>query len=268
MPLLTSPAFNAGDPSIADAPATDQRGEARVVGVIDIGAVERQSSVANADDYSTAKNTTLNVAAPGLLGNDTSDGVPTVALVTGASHGTLTLNADGSFSYTPVTGFHGTDTFEYSIVDGDLTVTALPPSATVTITVGSNQPPVAVNDSVTVLAGVNTPITVQVNDSDPDGDPITIVSVTQGTKGTVAIDGSQVRYTPNAGATGSDSFSYTISDGEATATATVTVRIQSASIPATGQSSWELVFGATSVLGAGLVLTGLARRRTQPSGTR
>ncbi|MCO5330719.1 MAG: Ig-like domain-containing protein [Ilumatobacteraceae bacterium] len=268
MPRLDSPALNAGDPAVSGAPATDQRGEARIVGVIDIGAVERAGSAAVDDNYAVAKNTTLNVPAPGVLGNDTVDGVPTVGLVTNATHGTLTLNADGSFSYTPMLGYHGTDTFVYDITDGDLTVTALPPSATVTITVGSNQPPVAVNDSITAITAVGTAIPVLANDSDPDGDPLSIVAVTQGLKGTVVIDGNQVRYTPLSGATGSDSFTYTISDGEATATATVTVRIQVGSIPATGQSSWELVFGATSVLGAGLVLTGLARRRSQPSGTR
>ncbi len=70
-----------------------------------------------------------------------------------------------------------------------------------------------------------------------------------------------MRYTPNANASGTDSFTYTISDGTTTVTATVTVTILRGRIPETGTSSWSLVFGAFGLLGAGMVLTGTARRR-------
>lgn len=64
----------------------------------------------------------MTVVAPGVLGNDTdADGdALTPVLVTGPAHGTLTLNADGSFTYTPTTGYHGPDSFTYAASDGTL----------------------------------------------------------------------------------------------------------------------------------------------------
>jgi len=78
------------------------------------------SPVAVNDLYSTNANTTLNQAAPGVLNNDADpEGATlTAQLVTGPSHGTLTLNANGSFSYTPTTNYTGSDNFSYSANDG------------------------------------------------------------------------------------------------------------------------------------------------------
>ena len=76
---------------------------------------------AAADDaYSTTEDTPLTVAAPGVLANDTDpDGDPlTAVLVTGPSHGTLTLNANGSFTYTPAANYNGPDSFTYRASDG------------------------------------------------------------------------------------------------------------------------------------------------------
>jgi VCBS repeat-containing protein len=77
--------------------------------------------VAANDTYSATESTTLTVAAAGVLANDTdSDSDPlTAVLVAGPSHGTLTLNANGSFTYTPTTGFTGTDSFTYKASDGE-----------------------------------------------------------------------------------------------------------------------------------------------------
>lgn len=87
------------------------------------------------DTYTTNENTPLTVVAPGVLGNDTdSQGKSlTAQLATGPSHGTLTLNADGSFTYTPNTYFAGTDSFTYMANDGIATSN----TATVTISVTS-----------------------------------------------------------------------------------------------------------------------------------
>ena len=76
--------------------------------------------VANADSYSFVPNKTLSIAAPGVLGNDdVFDGSNLVAaLVSGAAHGTVTLNANGSFTYAPATNFHGNDSFSYQAFDG------------------------------------------------------------------------------------------------------------------------------------------------------
>ncbi len=182
--LPGSPASEAGDPAISGAPTTDQRGLTRIVGAIDIGAVEAQI-VLEDDEFSTNEDTVLTVAVPGVLDNDQVD-VPAVASVVATpTSGTLVLNADGSFTYTPNANFHGSDTFRYTVTEADVTaLQAEPVSAEVTITVNPvNDPPVALPDTVTAMAGVNTPVTVVVNDSDSDGDPISIVGVTQGAKG-------------------------------------------------------------------------------------
>lgn len=99
----------------------------------------RPLPVATADSYSTAMNTPLTEAAPGVLGNDSSPlALPlTAVLVAGPASGSLTLNSNGSFTYAPSTGFTGTDTFTYSAFDGFGT-----PPTTVTITVTAPVVPV------------------------------------------------------------------------------------------------------------------------------
>jgi hypothetical protein len=105
--------------------------------------VTNNPPVAPDDAYSTDQDTPLNVAAPGVLANDSdADGDPlTAVLITDVSNGALTLNSDGSFSYDPDPGFFGIDSFTYVANDGldDSNV------ATVTITVNivANNPPIA-----------------------------------------------------------------------------------------------------------------------------
>ena len=269
LPDVGSLAIEAGDPAIVDPPEFDQRGEVRPNGVIDIGSVEVGNPAVN-DAYSVDEDAVLNVPAPGVLDNDLVGPAAIAELVNGPTHGTLTLDSDGSFVYTPPANFHGTDSFEYSVEPTNPTKPSsealTPMTATVTITVNPvNDPPQAIGDTASVVAGVAKPVTVVVNDTDTDGDVLTITGVTQGSKGTVVINGNTIVYTPNNKATGADSFTYTISDGQASSTATVNVTIIGGSIPATGQSSWALVLTATGLLGAGLVLRGSARRRPLPA---
>ena len=186
---------------------------------------------ANNDSYNTITNTTLSVAAPGVLGNDTDangDSLTSV-LVSGPAHGTLTLTNNGGFSYTPANNFSGTDTFTYQASDG-LTNSA---AATVTITVTTtavNHPPVANNDSYSTV--VNTTLTVGApgvlaNDTDPDGDILTAMVVTGPTNGTLNLSASGgFTYTPTNNFTGTDTFFYKANDGltnSGPATVTITV---------------------------------------------
>jgi len=94
----------------------------------------------------------------------------------------------------------------------------------------TNRAPVAVNDAIRINRNAGaTLIPVLVNDSDVDGDTLTVTSVTAPTNGTASNSGNGVVYTPRAGFFGTDTFSYTISDGKggsATATVTVTVADQ------------------------------------------
>ncbi|MDE8653109.1 tandem-95 repeat protein [Novosphingobium album (ex Liu et al. 2023)] len=102
--------------------------------------------VAVADAYSVNEDNTLTVAlASGVLANDTDADLDplTAVLVSGAAHGTLTLNADGSFTYAPNADFHGEDTFTYKANDGTVNGN----TATVTITVAS------INDAPVITSG-------------------------------------------------------------------------------------------------------------------
>jgi hypothetical protein len=101
-----------------------------------IGIQKIYPPTASADAYSVYQGHALSVAAPGVLGNDTdpqslSLTVATPRPVSGPSNGSLTLNADGSLSYTPNAGFSGTDSFTYRATNGQVEST----DATVTITV-------------------------------------------------------------------------------------------------------------------------------------
>src|SRR5207249_2166343 len=133
--------------------------------------------VAVNDSYSTNQNTTLTVAAPGVLANDSDvDGdTLTAILVTGPSHGTATLNSNGSFTYTPATNYNGPDSFTYMANDG----MANSNIATVSITViPVNDAPVAKNDAYST--NEDTALTVAspgvlANDSDADGDALTAI---------------------------------------------------------------------------------------------
>jgi VCBS repeat-containing protein len=113
--------------------------------------------VATVDSYTTDEDTALNVAAPGVLGNDTDvEGNPLTAIkVSDPANGSVVLNADGSFDYTPNGDFNGTDSFTYKANDGTLDSNV----ATVTITVNAiNDAPVA-GFSASPMSGV-APLTV------------------------------------------------------------------------------------------------------------
>src|SRR6185436_5563289 len=90
------------------------------------------SPIAAADSLSTEEDTPLTISAPGVLGNDTDPDGDTLSaeLVSGPAHGALTLNADGSLTYTPEANFNGEDSFIYKASDGSSTS-----ETTVTITV-------------------------------------------------------------------------------------------------------------------------------------
>jgi VCBS repeat-containing protein len=186
--------------------------------------------VANSDTYTVSENGTLSIAAPGVLANDTDvDGNPLTAVIgTGPSSGSLTLNANGSFTYTPNANFIGTDSFTYRANDG----TANSNIATVTLTViaASNTPPVATDDCYTT--NEDTPLTVTLpgllaNDSDADGNPLTAVLVSGPSHGTLTLNANgSFTFTPNANFNGNDTFTYRANDGTANSNlATVMITI-------------------------------------------
>jgi VCBS repeat-containing protein len=193
---------------------------------------------AYSDTYTTPKNTTLNVPAPGVLANDTDpEGDPlTASLLSSSQHGTVGLSGDGSFTYTPDVDYAGTDSFTYKANDG----TNDSNTATVTITITSaNTPPVANADTYTTPKNttLNIPAPgVLANDTDPDGNPLTasLMSATQ--HGTVSLSGDgSFTYTPDADYVGTDSFTYKANDGAADSnTVTVTITVKETGSPGGG----------------------------------
>ncbi|MDV7040500.1 cadherin-like domain-containing protein, partial [Dickeya solani] len=149
--------------------------------------------VAGSDSATTAEDTPVTVD---VLANDSDvDGNPLIVTAATAGNGSVVINPDGTLTYTPNTNFNGTDTVTYTVSDGQGGVA----TGTLTITVTAvNDAPVAANDSATTAE--DTPVTVDVlaNDSDVDGNPLTVTAATAG-NGTVVInaDGT-LTYTPNA----------------------------------------------------------------------
>jgi len=194
--------------------------------------------VARADAYTTAEDAPLTVAAPGVLGNDSdADADPlTATLVAGPAHGTLALNADGSFIYTPSADYNGPDRFTYKANDGP----AGSNIATVALTVTPvNETPIATGDAYGTAK--DTALTVAApgvlaNDTDDDSPALTAVLADGPTNGTLTLrpDGS-FAYTPNAGFAGVDRFTYRASDGATqSAPATVTIAVGDTATLTTG----------------------------------
>ncbi len=182
--------------------------------------------VAVNDSYTATEDVVLTVATPGVLANDTDidSSTLTAVVVTGPAHGTLTLAATGGFTYAPAANFNGNDSFTYRANDGALNSNV----ATVAIAVTAvNDAPVAVNDSATTPEDTTATISVLANDTDVDGDTLSVTAVSVPLHGGTAInpDGT-VAYTPSSNYNGADTFTYTISDGHGgTATGTVSVTV-------------------------------------------
>ncbi|HEY0548048.1 MAG TPA: Ig-like domain-containing protein, partial [Verrucomicrobiae bacterium] len=172
--------------------------------------------IANPDAYTTSEDAALAIGAPGVLANDSDpDGnAITAQLVSGTTNGTLSLNASGSFNYTPNPNFNGIDGFNYRATDGSNFSSVV--SAVITVT-PINDPPVAANDDYTVNEDTVLTVTLPgllANDVDPDGDALTSVLLSNVTHGALTLnpDGSFV-YTPAANFHGVDSFLYRAGDG-------------------------------------------------------
>ncbi|MBE2271791.1 MAG: cadherin-like domain-containing protein, partial [Anaerolinea sp.] len=234
-----SAATDIGDQTYCNAFATDQVGSPRAQdgngdgnAVCDAGSREggtNSKPTANADNYAVDEGATLNVAANGVLGNDTDpEGAQlTAVLESNVSNGSLTLNSDGSFDYTPSSGFEGDDTFTYRASDG----ASNSDPATVTITV-NNAAPTANDDTFNnidpSMPFIFSTTDLLVNDTDPGNDALTVIlpsnPLLTANNGQVLMVGTVLTYNPNGG--GADTFTYTVSDGSLTsASATVTLNV-------------------------------------------
>lgn len=171
------------------------------------------------DTYSVNEDATLTVTAgAGVLSNDSdSDGGPsalTASYVDGPSHGSLSLNANGGFTYTPTANYSGADSFRYRAYDG----LGYSGNATVSLTINpiADAPVAASNtysgseDTLMVIPAPG----VLANDSDPDGDGLTAMLVEDVAHGTLSLNSNGgFTYQPQSNYNGTDNFTYYATDG-------------------------------------------------------
>ena len=204
--------FTVSDGSLTSAPATVS---------ITVTAVN-DPPTAYDESVTTAEDTSVSIA---LSATDPDSGALTLSIVSGPSHGTLSYS--GGLTYTPAPNYNGPDSFTFKANDGLADSNVATASITVTPV---NDHPVATGDAARTVEGIPVTIDVLANDTDVDGDALTVVSVTQGANGMVVIksDGT-VSYTPNNNFAGTDTFTYTVADGKGgSATAPVAVTVASA----------------------------------------
>ncbi|RPE78520.1 MULTISPECIES: S-layer family protein [unclassified Frondihabitans] len=171
------------------------------------------------DTAATTTNTALVADAQhGVLANDGGDAL-TAALASGPQHGQLTLNTDGSYTYTPDSGYSGPDSFTYTATDS----AGQRGTGTVTLTVA---PTAGADDLGSVTYGQTTTFPVSVLLGNDRGTGLTVTSISAATSGTVTLssDGTQFTYVPARGTSGPASFTYTVTDSsQQTAQATASL---------------------------------------------
>ena len=195
---------------------TDLQGNTSNLATVSVTVGIAASPPAAVDDQaSTLRDTPTTID---VVSNDTDADndldVTSTQLVVGASNGQLRVNVDGTITYTPDVGFVGSDSFSYRVFDG----TGLSSNAaTVSIAVSApdNQPPMAVDDMASTTQNQAIFVDVLSNDTDPEGDALVNLTIAQQpTMGSVTTAGRSVRYTPDNGASGTDTFLYTVDDDQ------------------------------------------------------
>lgn len=177
--------------------------------------------VAVGDYTSTSEDTPVVIS---VTANDyDADGDTLTVQSAGASSGGTVTVSGNAITFTPNANYVGTATFTYVVADpGGLTS-----SATVTVKVnGVNDAPVASPDIASTPEDTGKTIYVLSNDTDADGNPLSVTQVTQGQNGTVTRYSNRVYYRPTFNFSGADTFTYTVSDGQGgQATGSVTVNV-------------------------------------------
>jgi VCBS repeat-containing protein len=184
----------------------------------------------NINDAPTASDANINavedIVYSGILpvATDLDLNQITYTLNTGALHGTVNVNANGDFTYTPTANYNGADNFTYTVSDG------LGGSNTYTISINIaavNDLPVANNDNITGLEDNSVTGNVLTNDSDLESPTLNAVVVSGPANGILTLNSNgSFTYTPNANWNGTETFTYKANDGtDNSNVATVTIAI-------------------------------------------
>jgi YD repeat-containing protein len=194
------------------------------------------------DSITVNKNSFLAFTA---TANDTDPGNDAVRItaVSNPPHGTAVAVSSDVIQYTPDNGYTGSDSFTYTLTDED----GATDTATVTVTVSNvNNAPVANDDSIYAQISTARTFDPRTNDTDADGNALTITAKTNPSHGTVTFTSTSVTYTPTTGYAGTDTFTYTISDGTVTDTATVVMTVIANSAPDAVNDSRSVVVNTPS----------------------
>ncbi|MDB3954381.1 Ig-like domain-containing protein, partial [Alphaproteobacteria bacterium] len=189
--------------------------------------------VVGANDAPVGTNGSVNVAEDNILaGNLTATDAEGdrlyFALASGPEHGSVAVNLDGSYRYTPNANYYGPDSFTYTVIDtngaSDTGTTAI------TVTPVNDAAPVANDDNITVTE--DTPLSFAAsdlitNDTDVDNDTLSVIAVSGGANGSVSMVDGIITFSPHENYHGPDSFNYTVSDGQGgTTDGTVNVTVR------------------------------------------
>lgn len=214
-------------------------GEEQATASLRVTVQSKTAPVAMDDHYTVVAGETLDVPAPGVLGNDSDPDGDQLALISSTSpqhHASKATWIDGRIKYTPVLGYTGSDSFTYTVTDwkgGESTATIYIDVVSPTPT---NQAPIAADDHYSVAAGQTLDVLapgVLLNDTDPDGDPLTLETVHTG-PGTGPLGNwatGRIQYKPKTGFIGTDTLTYIVSDGKGgTDTGTITITVTPAPV--------------------------------------
>ena len=185
--------------------------------------------IANNDTATTDEDTSITILASDLFANDNNDDKrqSLISGITNLVNGTAAINGDGNIEFISDVEFSGIASFDYTVSDGFESDTA-----SIEIEVKPiNDAPTVINDIIDTAIDEDTSVIILAtellsNDSDVDGDNLTIVGVDNPTSGNAIInDSGNIEFIPDANFNGKASFDYIVTDGTDTATASVEVTV-------------------------------------------
>ena len=201
-----------------------------------------------ASDATIYTNINTSASIDVITGATDIDGdVITIDDVSPPSHGQAMIQAS-NILYTPANAFHGSDSFSYTIIDGN------GGNATALVTINVLLYPIALAASVTLNENDNQLISVMAGSSDPNGLTLSLSALTNPGHGTASIQGSQALYTPTLYYFGSDSFNYTLTNGYGNVSAVVSITVNRINLP-----PFVANITLTTPVGVGVLVDALAQ---------